>query len=80
MNEQQYIRCLYSCHQCGLHEQVVEVPARGKEGVVAWMRDTCIQIIALDHAVRSPWCRADQLDYLKIPITGCEKVGGAPVQ
>jgi hypothetical protein len=68
----------YSCRGCGLVDVAVDVPARGREDVVAWIKR--IQSwIGSDHGRRSPRCSAKACD-VKIPVPpGTEKIGGTVV-
>lgn len=68
----------YSCPTCGLEKARVQVPTRGAEDVVTWMKATT-QHIADDHHARSPACPGRTCDVM-IPIAGAEKVGGPPIQ
>lgn len=68
----------YSCHECGIKDAAVEVPARELEDVLVWM-DATGRLLGADHARRSPRCRPDHLSDLKIPIEGADRVGGATV-
>ena len=74
------ISVLYSCHQCGLKKIAVAVPARTDEDVVVWVETIMGRRLAGDHAQRSPHCHPDTLDEVMIPMTGTDRVGGAPVQ
>lgn len=67
----------YSCLLCGLRDAPVEVPARTDECVLKWMESTC-RACAADHRTRSPYCHPTELHDLKIPMTGTDRVGGAP--
>lgn len=69
----------YSCPACGLVDAEVAVPARVDECVLKWMKATCAAC-ADDHRKRSPHCHPAELYDLKIPMTGADRVGGAPVQ
>jgi len=71
------ITVFYSCPACGLKDVAVVVPARETEDVRVWM-DKTIRLTCDDHAQRSPSCHPEQLHDLKIPITGADRVGGAP--
>lgn len=73
------IEVLYSCHSCGLNDVKVQVPARTEENVLVWMETTGAYLSA-DHDKRSPHCHPDTLSNVKIPITGTDRIGGAPVQ
>jgi hypothetical protein len=69
----------YSCSLCGLLRVPCRVPARGEENVVLWMEGVVLRL-SDDHARRSPHCHPDKLTEVMIPMSGAEKVGGAPVQ
>ncbi len=73
------VRVLYSCEGCGSVDVPVLVPARGAEGVVAWMRQTT-EIVTRDHRARHHFCRARKLSSLKVPMAGTAKVGGPTCQ
>ena len=53
----------YTCHPCGLVKVAVDVPERGEEDVLTWMKQTS-QLIANDHLRRSPACPSRQCDLL----------------
>jgi hypothetical protein len=73
------IRARYSCQGCGLADVGVDVPAREDEDVCVWMNAT-VQKLAADHRRRSPRCRANAFQEVKIPITGADRVGGPSIQ
>jgi hypothetical protein len=68
----------YSCTLCGIYRRHVSVPQRENEDVRIWM-NMVTHRLADDHKLRSPNCRATKLDEVMIPITGADKIGGAPV-
>ena len=74
------IGVLYSCDECGIRNAEVQVPSRDAEDVIQWMEKICIIALSRDHADRSPHCRPKVLTNIKIPMTGVDRVGGAPVQ
>ena len=65
----------YSCHQCGIRDADVSVPARGDEEVTKWL-DSVTVLVAENHALIRPHCKIDRISELKIPMVGTEKVGG----
>lgn len=74
------ITCLYSCEGCGIKDARVDVVARAAdEDVVAWM-DQAVRSLARDHSRRSPHCRPQSLQEIKIPITGADRIGGPALQ
>jgi len=73
------ITVFYSCHLCGLNKVGVEVDARDKEDVIQWMDYVGIRL-SQDHKRRSPLCVPKELKDVMIPMTGVNKIGGAPVQ
>jgi hypothetical protein len=73
------ITCKYSC-RCGIRDAEVEVPARTTEEVVDWVERVLGAAIGADHMKRSPHCRATEMEHVKIPMLGSDRVGGAPVQ
>jgi hypothetical protein len=76
----QTIRCLYSCDLCGLNDVAVDVPVRAAaEGVVEWIEGVCLPAVSGDHRARSPACRTERLQRLKIPVEGRSVIGG-PVE
>ena len=72
------IGVLYTCHACGLRDAQVKVKAREGEPVLVWM-NTMATALSADHRARSPSCPAVAMSYVKIPMTGADRVGGAPV-
>ena len=70
----------YSCYECGLRRIPVDVPARTGEDVVMWMRAILTPALVADHQKRSPRCRPETFAEVMIPMTGTDRVGGAPVQ
>jgi hypothetical protein len=75
----QAIQCKYSCRKCGIHRQVVTVPAREDEDVVEWLEKVAAPALSADHDRRSPACRITSLDEVMIPVpAGTEKLGGPP--
>jgi len=73
------ITVLYSCGLCGLTRIPVRVKARTDEDVLVWMEGLGA-VLSADHAQRSPGCRPATLTDVMIPMTGTDRVGGAPVQ
>ncbi len=60
---------LYSCDQCGLKDQLVQVPERAeKDNVGAWFENTVIPCLSRDHQAHSPNCHPRTLQDIKIPI------------
>lgn len=72
------ITVLYSCAQCGANNRQVEVPARTTENLMDWMHNLGIAL-SKDHDKNSPGCHVRSLTEVKIPATGVDRVGGAPV-
>lgn len=73
------IQCFYSCEGCKLKNVPCHVLARGAEDVRDWM-DATVRQLSKDHRRRSPDCRANSLQELKIPMTGTDRIGGPAVQ
>lgn len=72
------IRCFYTCDQCKIVRQHVDVPERDPEthDVVQWIQDVAAPALVLDHHARSPFCRPKVLTELGIPYQeGTEHVG-----
>ena len=74
------IKVKYSCALCGIRRREVDVPARGTEDVVAWLRDVATPALIRDHQRTSPHCQPTSLSEVMIPVSGTEKVGGPVVQ
>ena len=73
------ITVLYSCDPCGVRRREVAVRERGPaEDVKAWT-DATVRAIARHHREQCPFCQADTLSELMIPLTGRRKIGG-PVE
>lgn len=71
------IEIRYSCHQCGLKDQTVKIPARHpKENVRDWMH-TLTVYASEDHRARSPGCNPETLAEVKIPLEDGAPIGGA---
>lgn len=73
------ITCKYKC-KCLDADVSVEVPERNpRQDVVEWVEQTMGVVIAKDHASRSPWCKSDTMEYVKIPAPdNAPYIGGAP--
>ncbi len=69
----------YSCSQCGINRQPVEVPARTSEDVV-WTEQVMAPALSRDHDERSPGCVITKLSEVLVPMTGASKIGGPPLQ
>lgn len=76
----QTITVMYTCSGCGLHKRQVKVKARTTEDVSVWVENIMGPAIADDHFRTSPHCRSSKMDEVFIPMTGANKVGGAPIQ
>lgn len=74
------IRLLYSCPLGCVTKRAVVVPSRGAEDVVTWLEKIALPVIATDHAGTSPFCPADSVKDLMIPMSGSERVGEEPRQ
>lgn len=70
----------YSCDECGLKRVSVDVPARTGEDVKMWFEAILTPALVADHQKRSPHCHPKELSEVLIPMTGTDRVGGAPVQ
>lgn len=66
----------YTCLPCGAVNVELEVPDRGAESVVEWMKKTVVTKIAEDHQQRSPRCGASTITEVRIPLNeGSDGVG-----
>ena len=74
------IEVLYTCRACGINDRPVKVPARLTEDVIQWTEQVMAPAVGADHMATSPRCRATRMTHVKIPMTGADRVGGAPVQ
>jgi hypothetical protein len=63
------ITCKYSCPECGIVDQEVQVPARqsAQVDVVQWMEKVVFPTIGEDHKNRSPKCNPKELKNLMVP-------------
>lgn len=75
------IDVLYSCGDCGVVDQVVHVEER-PEGldVCAWLNGSLALAISCDHRERSPYCCAEKMSAVKIPMSGRKYIGGPVLQ
>jgi hypothetical protein len=69
-----FITIKYSCRECGIVDRDVIVPARTTEDLGVWM-GTLGDCISTDHRLKSPRCRAQSMQNLKIPITENKPIG-----
>lgn len=71
------ITMTFSCKECGLVKQPVQVPAREtvEHDVVHYMKNVVTPIIADEHRRLSPNCKAETITDLMIPIDGAEFIG-----
>ena len=74
------INIKYSCLKCSLKNIVLEVPARGGEDVVTWMKNAVGSNIKKDHTLRSPECPTDSAQEVMIPMMGTDRIGGPTIQ
>jgi hypothetical protein len=74
------ITVYYSCNQCGLRRVPCDVPARGQEDVVVWLRSIVGWEIKVDHLRRSPTCKATEVQDLMVPMVGRKRVGDPTAQ
>lgn len=66
----------YTCDACGCDDVAVEVPVRGAEDVVTWVRNIMTPPLIADHKRRSPACRVASFTHVKIPLApGSDRVG-----
>lgn len=76
----QQITIYYSCPECDVTRRALRVPTRGDdEPLKVWMEVTSRHMQA-DHHRQSPNCQPTFFTDIMIPMTGADKVGGAPVQ
>ena len=68
------ITVFYACTSCGLKEVALSVKTRGEENVIEWL-ETVKAEASFDHALRSPNCKSNKMNYLKVPLAGRDKVG-----
>jgi hypothetical protein len=53
---------------------------KAEEDVVAWMENCVLPALGQHHMGRSPFCRANAVEYLKIPAPeNAPFIGGKPV-
>ena len=76
---EQTISVRYSCAACGIAKVSVAVPARQSEDVKDWVEKIMAQAISDDHTVRSPRCTSRTMSEVMIPVSGTDRIGGAPV-
>src|SRR5260221_6853810 len=70
------ITLMYSCTACRLNRVEVRIPARINEDVVWWMKNVVTKRLDADHSDRSPYCPAESLSAVLIPISGADRLGG----
>lgn len=59
----------FSCEECGIKDEAVEVAARQEnEDLVKWVGSSVISAITFRHSMISPECKAQEITDLKIPI------------
>lgn len=59
---------IYKC-RCMAEEATVAVPdRRDDENVVDWVQQIVGSALLLDHRTRSPDCRSNVTEYVKIPV------------
>jgi hypothetical protein len=70
---------IYKC-RCFEREREVVVPNRVPDTPIeAWM-GVVTECLSYDHTMRSPLCRATEMEYVKIPVSpGVEGLGEKPV-
>lgn len=67
------ITVLFSCEECGVRDQAVEVTARkSHEDISKWMNTTMIETVAARHYLLSPHCKAKKITALKIPLNNTD--------
>lgn len=62
-----HITIKYTCHECGLTEQELDVPERQRAVDVNYWAKMAGSKVAEDHAERRPECRNTKVD-LMIPV------------
>ena len=62
------IEVKYKCRCMKDEAGVFVVPRDPNRDVVQWIDGPVMAAITYDHTTRSPFCRAEKLDYLKLPL------------
>ncbi len=72
MSESPTVRCFYTCADCGLKRQMVDVPERDPNAmnVVAWLETVAVPLLMTDHRRKSPLCQPKTLEEVGIQHSG----------
>ena len=74
------ITCKYSCPDCNITDQEVEVPIRdARVSVVDWFENIAIEAMCQDHFARNPTCQPTELERVMIPVPEGTTMVGMPV-
>lgn len=70
---------IYKC-VCQNSEQTVTVPDRlPNVDINFWISNIVGNCLAYDHSAKSPNCKAEAMEYLKIPVEENVQIGGKKV-
>lgn len=71
------IEIKYKCRCMKAEAAVFVVPRDPARNVVEWIEGPVMSAVGYDHTTRSPFCRAEKLDYLKLPVNEQSQAIGA---
>lgn len=64
---------IYKC-SCMEHERMIQVPARLETTpIVIWIENLVLCCVAFDHCEFSPNCKAEAMEYMKVPGFVCDE-------
>lgn len=72
------ICCFYSCAECSLLRQFVEVPERDPDtqDIMVWLNTIAVPALVADHKSKSPLCRPKAFSEIGIPVDdGTDHIG-----
>lgn len=59
---------IYKC-SCMKHERTIQVPARLETTpILIWIENLVLNCVAFDHCELSPNCKAEAMEYMKVPV------------
>jgi hypothetical protein len=75
LGEAHMIELRYKCGCMSEETTLMVRERRAHEDIIRWMDFVVRPALGIDHQKRSPLCRADKVEYLKVPVEDEKPIG-----